>query len=115
MVISPWRMWVFRGIGMSLGSLSARVGGMITPFTLQAQESIPWLTQTIFGIIGLISGVTALGYPNTDENKLLSSLEEAEEFYAEVLPCSCCAPRGRGNCDEKTSAQITEETNESCP
>lgn len=34
-----------RGIGMSLGSMTARIGGMVSPFTVQAQESIPWLMQ----------------------------------------------------------------------
>ena len=30
---------------MSLGSMAARVGGMLSPLVLEVQNSIPWFTQ----------------------------------------------------------------------
>ena len=38
-------MLCFSGTGMSLGSMSARIGSIITPFTIELQRQIPWLTQ----------------------------------------------------------------------
>jgi len=34
-----------RGTGIGLGSMAARVGGMLTPFTIELQNILPWLTQ----------------------------------------------------------------------
>lgn len=39
---------LLRGTAMSMGSMSARIGSIIMPFTLELQKSIPWLTQVCY-------------------------------------------------------------------
>ncbi|XP_077974746.1 organic cation transporter protein-like [Styela clava] len=72
---------VARGTAMSMGSMSARIGPIIMPFTLQLQQAIPWLTQTIFGTLGLIAGATTLMLPETSKEDLMTSIDQAENFY----------------------------------
>jgi len=38
---------ILRGTGIGLGSMTARIGGIATPFTVELQRTIPWLTQVI--------------------------------------------------------------------
>nr|XP_039270512.1 organic cation transporter protein-like [Styela clava] len=72
---------VTRGKGMALGSMAARVGSMIMPFTLQIQNSIPWLTQTIFGTLAFIACSATMLLPETRSLSLLTTVDEAENFY----------------------------------
>ncbi|XP_077974745.1 solute carrier family 22 member 15-like [Styela clava] len=45
---------VARGTAMSMGSMFARIGPIIMPFTLQLQQTIPWLTEVQCDVIVLI-------------------------------------------------------------
>nr|XP_039252736.1 solute carrier family 22 member 15-like [Styela clava] len=72
---------VTRGTAMSMGSMSARIGSIIMPFTLQIQQEIPWLTQTIFGTLAIIAGATSLMLPETSKADMMTSVDQAENFY----------------------------------
>jgi len=74
-----------RGTGMSLGSMSARVGSSISPLTIQLQSTIPWATQTIFGVCGIISAALSMFLPNTQNASFFRTLGDAEEFYRRKL------------------------------
>ncbi|CAK8691148.1 unnamed protein product [Clavelina lepadiformis] len=74
-----------RATGLSLGSMSARVGAMISPFVLQLQTTIPWFTQTVFGTLSIISGFLVLLYPETSKTEYMTTLDEAEDFYWENI------------------------------
>ena len=38
----------FRSTAVGLGSTTARIGSIITPYTLQLQDTIPWLTSVFY-------------------------------------------------------------------
>ena len=38
-------IFIVRSTGMSVGSMAARVGGMLSPLILEIQSSIPWFGQ----------------------------------------------------------------------
>ncbi|XP_076819926.1 organic cation transporter protein-like [Clavelina lepadiformis] len=75
---------VVRSTAVGLGSMSARVGSIITPFTLQLQYILPWLTSVIFGVLALLAGILSLLFPETLGNRMMTSLDEAEGFYKGV-------------------------------
>lgn len=79
-----------RGTGLSLGSMCARVGCAIAPFVIHLQTTIPWFTQVTFGVLGVMTSVTCLFFPDDDVDELMTShnvqtLEDAEECYAQTL------------------------------
>nr|XP_026693822.1 organic cation transporter protein-like isoform X2 [Ciona intestinalis] len=76
---------VVRATGVGMGSMAARVGGVVTPFTLELQNSIPWLIQTIFGILSVFAFMTSLFFPETEKAVCLTSLDEAEIFYRQNM------------------------------
>ncbi|CAK8691142.1 unnamed protein product [Clavelina lepadiformis] len=75
-----------RTTALSMGSLAARVGGMASPFILQLQATIPWLTQTVFGSLSVICGGLTLFYPETVSTEYMTTLDQAENFYRENVP-----------------------------
>jgi len=66
----------YRTTGVSLGSMAARVGGMVSPFILQAQTTIPWLTQVTTKFI-----------------KMLPSKHFCLSFVKKTLFDNCCDVR----------------------
>lgn len=72
---------ILRGTGIGLGSMMARIGGIATPFTVELQESIPWLTQVIFGLLALVASFVCLLFPETENSSCLTTLQESEEFF----------------------------------
>nr|XP_039273911.1 organic cation transporter protein-like isoform X1 [Styela clava]XP_039273912.1 organic cation transporter protein-like isoform X1 [Styela clava] len=72
---------VVRSTAVGIGSMAARVGSVLTPYTLYLQYSVPWLTGTIFGILSLLAGGTSLLFPETMGVPMLTTLDEAESFY----------------------------------
>jgi len=72
---------VVRSTAVGLGSMAARVGSIITPFTLQLQDTIPWLTSVIFGVFAIVAGLLSLLFPETAGKQLPTSLEETEAFF----------------------------------
>lgn len=73
---------VVRSTAVGLGSCSARLGSVFTPFTLGLQySSVPWLTSVIFGVMSLIAGYLSMSFPETLNMPMMTTLDEAEEFY----------------------------------
>jgi len=72
---------VIRSTAVGLGSMAARVGSIITPYTLQIQDTIPWLTSTIFGVLALLASALTFVLPETAGKRLPNSLEETEMFF----------------------------------
>nr|CAB3266154.1 solute carrier family 22 member 4-like [Phallusia mammillata] len=67
-----------RSSALGASSMASRVGSIITPFTLQLQYNIPWLTQTVFGIGAFIVACLCTLYPETHGRPMMSSYDEAE-------------------------------------
>jgi len=70
-----------RSTAVGLGSTTARIGSIITPYTLQLQDTIPWLTSVIFGSLALIASAFSLYFPETSGKQLPNTLEETEAFF----------------------------------
>nr|XP_039269896.1 organic cation transporter protein-like [Styela clava] len=73
---------VVRSNGIGIGSMAARIGGILTPFVIATQVWVTWLPNSIFGAFGVIAGILSLTFPETTGMKMLETLEEAEAFYA---------------------------------
>jgi len=76
-----------RSTAVGLGSTAARIGSIITPFTLQLQDTIPWLTSVIFGSLALMASGLSLYFPETSGKQLPTSLEETEAFFRGETLC----------------------------
>lgn len=74
-----------RNTALGLSSMAGRIGSIVTPFTLQAQYDIPWLTQAIFGLISLIAVFIAFSFPETKGKNLPMTFEEVEIFFETCL------------------------------
>lgn len=70
-----------RSTAVGVCSMAARIGSIITPFTLELQNSIPWLTGVIFGVLALSAGFLSLFFPETSGRQMPTSLDDAEIFY----------------------------------
>jgi len=70
-----------RSTAVGLGTMSSVISGIITPFTIQAQMKIPWISGVIFGLLALAAGFLSFLLPETRGRKLPTTLEEAETFY----------------------------------
>uniref|UniRef100_H2YPY8 Major facilitator superfamily (MFS) profile domain-containing protein n=1 Tax=Ciona savignyi TaxID=51511 RepID=H2YPY8_CIOSA len=70
-----------RTTAIGLCSMAARIGAIITPFSLQAQMDIPWLTPVIFGIAAFIAATISLTFPKTSGKQLTSNFTQAEQFF----------------------------------
>jgi len=74
-----------RGTGLSFGSMCSRIGCAITPLTIQLQTTIPWATQTIFGVLGILSSFGSLFLPETTNSEFFPSMFAAEHFYQKKM------------------------------
>ncbi|XP_078485020.1 organic cation transporter protein-like isoform X1 [Ciona intestinalis] len=72
---------VVRSNGIGMGSLSARIGGIVAPFVISLQDYVSWLPNVIFGSLGVIAGLSALTFQETNGDTMMETLEEAEVFY----------------------------------
>jgi len=72
-----------RTTALGLASMAARIGSIISPWTVQAQKAVPWLTPTIFGVITLVAAVINLNFPETLNKSLKMSFNEAESSYVD--------------------------------
>jgi len=70
-----------RATALGVSSMAARIGSIISPWTVQAQRNIPWLTPAIFGVSTLVAAGMTWSYPTTHKKQLLMTFTEAEEFY----------------------------------
>jgi len=70
-----------RSTAVGLGTMSSVVSGIITPWTIQAEMKIPWISGVIFGLLALSAGFLSFLLPETRGRKLPTTIEEAEKFY----------------------------------
>ncbi|XP_078488593.1 organic cation transporter-like protein [Ciona intestinalis] len=70
-----------RTTALGLSSMAARIGSILSPFTIQVQEDIPWLSPVIFGILAFFAASLALTFPRTSGRPLTMNFDEAEEVF----------------------------------
>ncbi|XP_068248927.1 organic cation transporter protein-like [Palaemon carinicauda] len=72
---------VVRNIAVGTSSMFARVGCIITPFVVELLGEIHFaLPSTLFGILSLIAATFTLLLPETNNKKLMETIEEVEEM-----------------------------------
>nr|XP_039252735.1 organic cation transporter protein-like [Styela clava] len=107
---------VVRGTGLAMGSMAGRLGPIIMPFTLQLQQTIPWLTQTIFGTLAIIAGATSLLLPDTTNSDLMTSVDQAENFYRDNMKITArlfgATAEYQSKTDSTTSGTKSDDYNE---
>ncbi|CAB0036674.1 unnamed protein product [Trichogramma brassicae] len=85
---------VLRNTALGVGSMCARLSGAITPLLMLLDFLDPKVPATVFGIIALGSGFTALWLPETLNKPMPETLEDGEEFgKGDTCFSSCCNQR----------------------
>lgn len=83
-----------RTTALGIASMAARIGSIISPWTVQAQKAVPWLSQAIFGVATIFAAFIVYRFPKTHNRALKTSFDEAEaEFaahYENTTLTSCC-------------------------
>lgn len=62
-------------------TMIARIGGILTPAILALYDKVSWLPGIIFGVLAVVAGVLTCFMPETLNQKMLTTFEEADEFY----------------------------------
>ncbi|XP_015680830.1 solute carrier family 22 member 6-B-like [Protobothrops mucrosquamatus] len=70
---------VIRQTGSSFTTVMARLGGIIAPLVLMAGDYQPFLPLVLFGVMPIVSGVSAVFLPEMFNVPLLDTVEEVEE------------------------------------
>lgn len=70
-----------RTTALGLASMAARIGSIISPWTVQAQRAVPWLGQAIFGVTTLLAALMVSRFPETRNAKLTTTFDEAESMF----------------------------------
>lgn len=71
---------VLRSTGIGISSMCGRLGGIIAPIISDMKKIYHPLPMIIFGIASIISGLLALALPETHNQQLPETVEEAESF-----------------------------------
>lgn len=71
---------VVRNVGLGTASMFGRFGSMAAPFVAGLNTVEPWLPPLIFGLMPLIGTAACLRLPETLNNKLPDTIEEAEQL-----------------------------------
>ncbi|XP_078489294.1 solute carrier family 22 member 15-like [Ciona intestinalis] len=74
---------VSRSTALGLSSMSARIGSIFSPFTIQLHLTIPWLTPVIFGILAFFAAYLAGNFPDTAQSKLSMLFDDAEQSFSQ--------------------------------
>ena len=64
-----------------MNSFGARVAGILSPWVLSLVNVQSWLPGAIFTVLGVVSGGLAFLLPETLDQPLLTTLDEAESWY----------------------------------
>lgn len=67
---------------VGISSVCGRVGSIIAPLLVGLQSQISWLPGSIFGALAILGAVVSLRFPETTGIDMMSTIEEAEDFYA---------------------------------
>ena len=86
---------VVRNAAIGLGSMNARLSGMLTPLIMLLDAVHPLLPSFIFGSMALLSGVWTLWLPETMAQPLPESLEDGENFGKGDTCFSNCLPSNK--------------------
>lgn len=70
-----------RGSALGLCSAGGRIGGAISPLIFGLDDSMPWFSNTFFGISSIIAAGLALLLPETMGKPMTQTIEEAESSY----------------------------------
>lgn len=70
-----------RSNAVAVGSSISRIGAAASPFILSLYAWKNWVPGTLFGIMGLVSGVFTFKLPETRGHPMLMTFEEAQELY----------------------------------
>ncbi|XP_031799509.1 solute carrier family 22 member 6 [Sarcophilus harrisii] len=70
-----------RQTGLGGGSTMARVGGIVAPLVKLTGEQMPLVPPIIYGSIPVLSGLVALGLPETRNRPLKDTVEEVENRF----------------------------------
>ncbi|XP_069673393.1 organic cation transporter protein isoform X2 [Periplaneta americana] len=73
---------VVRNIGIGAASTSARIGGILAPYTLLLSDHWRPLPLLIYGALALVGGLMSLLLPETLNRKLPDTIAEGERFGA---------------------------------
>ncbi|XP_014665354.1 PREDICTED: organic cation transporter protein-like isoform X2 [Priapulus caudatus] len=107
---------VLRGIGIGFSELVGSVGGVATPFIVYLGYQYRDLPAFIMGTVTLVASVLAMALPETLNQKLPETVEEAEEFGKNQPFCFCCARRKPSmddvarNDEDLAAAKSSDET-----
>ncbi|XP_066267297.1 organic cation transporter protein-like [Branchiostoma lanceolatum] len=71
---------VIRSVAVGVGSMSARIAGIIAPFAIMIGDLWNPLPLLIFGTMSLVAGGLALLLPDTMGKPLMQTIEEAEQL-----------------------------------
>jgi len=70
-----------RSNGMAVCVVFGRIGSFIAMYLIDLQKIITWLPNLLFGVSGIIAGISSLYLPETSGLKLVDTIEEALDFY----------------------------------
>nr|XP_018670287.2 solute carrier family 22 member 21-like [Ciona intestinalis] len=106
---------VGRSTALGLSSMSARIGSIFSPFTIQLHLTIPWLTPVMFGTLAFVAAYLAGNFPDTAESKLTMLFDDVEKsfsehFHGRVIAKLFCLPTSqRRNTPEKQNTLLDDE------
>ena len=71
-----------RGIAVGLCSAGGRIGGILCPLVNSLSATVSWLPFAIYGGMSIFQVITVTFLPETLGKPMLTSIDEAEQFYA---------------------------------
>ncbi|XP_076824608.1 solute carrier family 22 member 21-like [Clavelina lepadiformis] len=72
---------VGRSTAFGLSMMAARIGSLFSPFTVQTNYEMPWLSPTIFGATSMLAAILALTFRETKGKELPTTFDEAERKF----------------------------------
>ncbi|CAG9787708.1 unnamed protein product [Diatraea saccharalis] len=76
---------VVRNAALGVSSMMARVGSMVAPFVVDLNLNARWLPPLVFALVPLIAGALTFLLPETKGCKLMTTIEEGEQFGKKIV------------------------------
>lgn len=70
-----------RASAVGLCSAGGRIGGALSPLVFGLDQTLPWFSNTFFGVCSIIAGGSTLFLPETINKPMAQTMEEAENNY----------------------------------